>query len=462
MSTSLELYISHENSIHVNDNESIKFDLPIPLKCPQCGATGKQVGTWGYYYTLSGDVRRFKCKFCSKSFNPAKLPFFKDNQTELIYRLAQLTIEDQLSVNSLSQKYNIPESTLRRLITEIKTFLADNYERAKQLYDKANFGMVKKTGNLRVLFYDEGFLKVSGITGYLIFTLDGKGKPITLSVEPKRDGETIYNHFIEAITQMGGVDIIIADGARAITAATKALRQEVILVQQIHSGKAKRAIIRRYMKIPNRKAMYETSIELHTGSLLPNVESILTAKRKTVYPPDYSSNKKKNKGKAKNKTNKNTNIKREGTLTAVESATKKKKCKTRKPKLLDGHKVLLRTTDTKFINEVNFIPLESDVNALDCPFLIELEEMISIVQAALPNQFITSNRAEVFNSQYDRKNKSWGVTTIKIANTHAKAWAVMTFYPKETIKLIKQHKWNVPYSLLRHLGFLLFSKIEVC
>ena len=461
MNASLELCISPEYTIQVNDNESIKFEIPIPLVCPQCAATDEQVGTWGYYNTLSGEIRRYMCKTCVKSFNPAKLPFFKENQTDLIYRLAHLTIKDQLSVNSLAQEYNIPESTLRRLITEIKTFLADNYERAKQLYERANLGTKKNNGNLRVLFYDEGFLKILGKTGYLIFTLNSEGKPITLAVETRRDGETIYNHFLAAVTQMGGIDIIIGDGAPAIVAATKALKMDVILVRQIHSGKAKRAVVHKYVTIPNMKAMYDISMELHTGSLLPNTESKITVKKKIFYPPSYSQNKKKKSGKTRNKNTSNVTIKREGTLTPVEGANRKKKCKTRKPKLLAGHQVFLRTTETLFINELNFIPFESNINSPDCPFLIEIEEMISLVQAALPNQFITSNRAEVFNAQYDRKNKSWGVTTIKIADIHAKAWAVMTFYPEEARKLIQQHEFNVTYSLLRNIGFLIISKMEV-
>ena len=54
-----------------------------------------------------------------------------------------------------------------------------------------------------------------------------------------------------------------------------------------------------------------------------------------------------------------------------------------------------------------------------------------------------------------------GVTTIKQANNNARAWAVLKFYPEEARKLIKKHNWYLPYSLLRHLGFLLFSKLEV-
>ena len=462
MSTTLRLYTSHEHAIHENTNESIKLDLPIPLSCPFCGVTGKQVSTWGYYQTLKGEVRRYKCKPCVKTFNPAKLPFLKDKLTELIWKLAQLTIEDQLTINSLSQKFFVPETTLRRLVTEIKTFLSDNFEKAKQLYEMSAIKQGTKNEGLNVIFYDEGFLKILGKTGYLIFTVDNDGKPISLAVEPHRDGETIYNHFLQSQTQLGGIDVIVSDGARTINAAVKALNQPILLIQQVHTGNAKRAKVIEYKPIPNRKAIEETTIELHTGSLLPNTESIITAKKQNVYPPKYTPYKKKQKTKKRKITTKSLTVKREGTLTPVEGANKRKSRKSRKPNLLKGHQVFLRTCNNPLENEMSFIPSEADYTAKDCPTLIKLQRMINLAQTALPDQFITSNRAEVFNAVYDRNNHSWGITTIKQANNNARAWAVLKFYPNEAKKLIKQHSWHLPYSLIRQLGFLVFSKMEIC
>ena len=224
MNTTLELYTNHEHSIHESKCESYKFNLSIPLSCPQCNTHGEHVGTWGYYQTLTEEVRRYMCKSCCKTFNPANMPFWKDKVTELIWKLSQLAIEDKMTINSLSRKFFIPETTLRRLITEIKTFLSDNFEQAKQLYEWSTIKQGKKKGDIRVIFYDEGFLKILGRTGFLIFTINNDGKPISLAVESKRDSETIYNHFLQAITQLGGVDVIIGDGAPTITAATKALK----------------------------------------------------------------------------------------------------------------------------------------------------------------------------------------------------------------------------------------------
>ena len=458
---SLELYIGHEHTIHETGSESIKFDLPIPLQCPYCGTNDERVGTWGFYPTFKGEVRRFMCKTCNETFNPAKLPFIKDHITEFIYRLAQLTIEDQIPINSLAQKFSVPESTLRCLNTEIKTFLSNKFEHAKQLYERTATKKERKNGDLKVIFYDEGFLKISGKTGFLLFTLNGDGKPITLAVEPNRDSETIYNHFLQAVTQLGGIDVIIGDGAPTITAATKALKQHVLLIQQIHKGKAKRARIKEYTPIPNRKALLETTIELHTGSLLSNTESIITVREQKVYPPKYTpQNNKQNNNKSKNTATK-CPVKREGTLTPIEGANTKKSSKSRKTNLLKGHQVFLRTGSNPLENEISYIPSKANYSSNNCPSLVKIHRMLNISQIALPNQFITSNRAEVFNALYDRNNQCWGVTTIKQANDNARAWGVLKFYPIEAKKLVKKHQWHVPYSLIRQLGFLLISKLEV-
>ena len=366
-----------------------------------------------------------------------------------------------MTINSLSQKFSVPETTLRRLITKIKTLLSNNFEQAKQLYEWSTIKQGKKKGELRIIFYDEGFLRILGKTGFLIFTLNNAGKPISLAVESKRDSEIIYNHFLQAVTQLGGIDVIIGDGAPTITAATKALKQQVLLIQQIHTDKTKRARIKEYFPIPQRKVLLETTIELHTGSLLPNTESIITVREQNVYPPKYTPNNNKRKKNKKRITTKSYPVKREGTLTPIEGANKQESRKPRKLNLLKGHQVFLRAGKNPLENEISFIPSKADYNSKNCPSLTKLQRMLNLAQSALPNQFITSNRAEVFNALYDRNNHSWGVTTIKQANNNARAWAVLKFYPEEAKKLIKKHNWYLPYSLLRNLGFLLFSKLEV-
>lgn len=107
---------------------------------------------------------------------------------------------------------------------------------------------------------------------------------------------------MQVMTQLGGIDVIIGDGARSILSAAKALRQEVIVVQQIYQGKGKRARITKLELISNRKALWATTIELHTGALLSNIESEITTIRKKVYPSKWSTPLPKSKPKkVKNK-----------------------------------------------------------------------------------------------------------------------------------------------------------------
>lgn len=459
--TTLELSMGCEPIVPISTWNSEKLNLGIEIRCPHCDASPEKVGTWGWYPTSTGEVRRFNCKQCNTTFNPAKLPFWKDKVSELIWRIAQLTIHDQVSVNMLAQIYSIPESTLRYLVTEIKRLLSESFQVAKQIQERLAPKPTDLATNFRIIYYDEGFLKILGATGFLLFTLDSEGVPISLAIESQRDGETIYCHFLQASTQLGGVDVIVADGAPAIKAAAKALRQEVILVQQIHSGNAKRSRINRYVPIANRKAMWETTIELHTGSLLTNIESKITVRKQKVYPPKYSPFKKRKTINKKRNRKIGIKVARKSTFTPTEGAIRKKNARSSQPHLLKGHELLLLTGTNLYEYELNFIPGHAEMNSPDCPSLSEIEGMLSIVQTAFPHQFITSNRAEVFNALYDRKNHAWGVTTLKHANQHARAWAVMKFYPKGAKKLIQQHNWNIPYSLLKNLGFLMFSKLEV-
>ena len=265
--------------------------LLIPLQCPFCHATGKDVATWGRYPTKEQDVPRYYCYPCKKSFNPAQLPFLKEICSELIWKLAQLTIEDKISINSLAQKYYLPYSTIRRLINYIKSYFASVYEITKQLHDLQNKNSGGNRDSLRIVAYDEGFLKLLGLSAYLLFTVDKEGKPLTLHIEEERKAEVIYNHLLSASSQLGGIDIFIADGAPAILTAVRALRSDLLFIRHIHKGTSKRAQLIQISKKPNKKKLTEITIELHTGSLLQNTESIITVSEKEVYAKTFDGNK---------------------------------------------------------------------------------------------------------------------------------------------------------------------------
>jgi hypothetical protein len=68
-----------------------------------------------------------------------------------------------------------------------------------------------------------------------------EGTPISLPIEPQRDGQTIYTHFVQTITQLGGVDVIVGARAATIVVATKALHQDILSNQFNRSIRARQS-----------------------------------------------------------------------------------------------------------------------------------------------------------------------------------------------------------------------------
>ncbi|MHA1330493.1 MAG: hypothetical protein ACTSR2_05385, partial [Candidatus Hodarchaeales archaeon] len=373
-------------------------------------------------------MRRYRCKTCGRTFNPAKIPYWRDKVEEFVWKLVQIVVKDRVAVNSLAKMWGVPETTLRTLVTAVKDFLASNLEIAKQLQERLVFPDTVKHSDLRIVFYDEGFIKLLGGNGFIMFTLRQDGTPIDVAIESQRDAETIYGYFMQAMTQLGGIDVIVADGAPAILKAAKALRQNLVVIQHIHNGKGKLARVIKLEPISGRKGIWETTIELHTGSLLPDTESKITVKRIKVYPATWASPVPRKFPPRKKKRSKKVTPKRTSVLTSVEGAGSPGKKHKRKTRLLKGHTILLRTGANRYEYELNFVPGEADLTAADCPTLVEIQTMLGIVQQTLPEQFISSNRAEVFNALHDRYNVYWGRKSLINANRDIRAWTAVTFF----------------------------------
>jgi transposase-like protein len=459
--TTVQIQVGSQPLTEGSINDHFILSLPIPLTCPLCQEKDIEVGTWGSYSTTTGEVRRFRCKNCLGTFNPAKIPFWKKNVQEIIWKLTQLVIKDRFSVNALVKMWGVPETTLRTLVTAIKEFLATNLERAKQLQERLGVPSTTETSSLRIIFYDEGFLKLLGANGFIIFTLDSDGTPINVAIEPKRDAQTIHGYFVQAITQLGGIDVIVGDGAVAILAAAKALRQPLILVQHIHQGKGKRSRITTLEPISNRKALWDITIELHTGTLLSNVESKVMTRKKKVYPAKWSTPVTRIKHKIRGNKIRKSFSKRSSILTPTEGVGPTKEVRKRKTSFLKGHAIALRTASKPYELEINYIPGESNFNSPECPSLAEVYPILARVQQALPDQFISSNRAEVFNALHDRYNVYWGQKTLIHANRDLQAWTAVTFFPEGSRALFRRHSWHIPYRLLFQLWPLMISKVKI-
>lgn len=458
---SLEVLLGSPNETYPQYLQNNTLSFKIPLSCPFCIDQHTRVSTWGTYSTKVDERSRYYCYDCKTSFNASKIPYWKGNLYELVWKLAQLTVEDKLSVHSLSKKWNIPETTLRVLVTEIKDLLSSSFEQAKQLDQIQNNNSRINSKQFRVIAYDEGFLKLLGIQAYLIFTLDSNGRPLTLCIEDNREAETIYNHFLSAMTQMCGLDVIISDGAPAILSAARALRQDLLLIMQIHQNDGKRARLIKLKTIDDRKKMEETTIELHTGSLLLNTESELTVSKKTIYPKKYSGSSITSRIPKIKINSKSTEKLQSKLLSPKDSLMKSKSSKKGRSRLLNGQKIILTTGNDLGIFELSYMDPLSFTMSESTPTIQEIHGMIFLSQTVLPNQWITSNRAEVFNARHDHVLTYQGKKSISQANRDLLAWAVMKFYPHMAEKIIKSHEWNIPNSLLMGLWPFLISRVKI-
>ena len=130
-----------------------ELGLEIPVECPYCGGETEVISIWGSYPTLTGDVRRYRCKKCKGTFNPAKIPYWRDKVEEFVWKLTQMVIKDRVAVNALARMWGVPETTLRTLVSAVKDFLASNLEIAKQLQERLSVPDTVKHSDLRIIFY---------------------------------------------------------------------------------------------------------------------------------------------------------------------------------------------------------------------------------------------------------------------------------------------------------------------
>lgn len=255
------------------------------LSCPECSKFYPTFTTWGFYKKIGGLVRRYYCYDCKKACNPSKIPWVYDRMGKIALEIGKLVIKNNLSIRKVSMALDIPESTLQTAIVEIEQILSDNYEFIKTLDSALKEKISTNKKNFRVLYYDEGFHRLLGNNYYLVFAVNELGEPIQVNLVPSRDTETIRECLEQAIIKMGGVDLIVSDGAPAILSAIRSLKMSLVLIQQIHSDSGKRARIIKIDPILGTKRLRELTVELHTESLKSDKESIIRVKTKEVYPP---------------------------------------------------------------------------------------------------------------------------------------------------------------------------------
>jgi transposase-like protein len=254
------------------------------LTCPYCELKYPHVTTWGSYKTDTGEVRRYYCYECKKSFNASKLPKIYERMGKIAFSLAMLVIQNNNSISNVAKTLNVPESTLRHVIDEIENQLTINFEFIKSLDQALKEQIKEEKDTYRIIYYDEGFHNLLGGQFYLLFAVNEAGIPVQAELTSSRNRDEIKATLEQAITKMGGVDMIVTDGSPTILAAVRGMYRSLVLVQQIHSDKGKRARIIKLDPVLRTKLMRELTIELHTESLKFDKESEITVNIKEVYP----------------------------------------------------------------------------------------------------------------------------------------------------------------------------------
>jgi hypothetical protein len=90
------------------------------------------------------------------------------------------------------------------------------------------------------------------------------------------------------------------------------------------------------------------------------------------------------------------------------------------------------------------------------PNLLEIYELLVTVQKVFPNIFITSNRAEHFNSVHDRSVSYRGRKTPERANNRLNSWILFKYFPTGLKNYLVRHPIRLPMSILQksyHLQF---------
>jgi transposase-like protein len=150
---------------------------------------------------------------------------------KIAFQLGKLIFKNNLSVKGLSESLEVPESTLRTIISEIESQLSDNFEFIKSLDEILNSEKKDKNKSMKVLYYDEGFHRLLGTQYYLIFVVDSNGLPIQAELSSSRNREDIRENLEQAISKLGRIDMIVADGSPTILSAIRGMYRSMLLVQ---------------------------------------------------------------------------------------------------------------------------------------------------------------------------------------------------------------------------------------
>ena len=94
------------------------------------------------------------------------------------------------------------------------------------------------------------------------------------------------------------------------------------------------------------------------------------------------------------------------------------------------------------------------------PDLNEIYSLLVIVQTVFPNLFISSNRAEQFNSVHDREIRYSGNRSLGQANNHLKAWILFKYHDKGIQYFLMRQKIVLPMSFIDKTAHLTIDGVK--
>lgn len=437
----------------------IIFDLDV--LCPYCRVASRFIVRHGTYKRSNGAAQRYKCKRCYKTFNAAKIPAIQDLMHQVAWRLAEIVVRDGYPVNALANTLNVPETTLRRVITAIREILAVNLE-VIQTMRGTQIQLLEATPfPLRVVFIDEGFIKIAGITWYLIFGVNYDGTLLFADLVNNRNALSMKACLEECEAVLGKLDVVVSDGHSATHAALRRWSYPLIHVQHIHSGSRKRVNVHEIEPVLGKKQAKVTTVSLHSDSLKPGRGTLMDVKQRTVQlPPLTSSSTSKSKKKRVTNANLSTTTKLDHILTPPVTPLPKK-AKPPPSDSTNGWKFHLRTETTGNGWELTKVGDKTAVPSAPPGLMEQVLKLLEILRQVFGELSIMSNLAETFNSIHDRRLTYQGCISSVHAHRDLYAWQTVYFYPEGAQAILRAQNFHFPLSLVRVLLPWSITKVKI-
>ncbi|KKL82189.1 hypothetical protein LCGC14_1987260 [marine sediment metagenome] len=127
--------------------------------------------------------------------------------------------------------------------------------------------------------------------------------------------------------------------------------------------------------------------------------------------------------------------------------------------MLTGYGLLIQTSNQPAGIALSWESTFDNKPVGERPDIHEIYALLILVQKAFPNLFITSNRAEQFNSVHDREINYKGYRSPDNANRHLKSWILFKYHSKGVEQFLLRQKMIFPMSIIQNSFHLSLKKV---